>query len=182
MFKTCRQCGELKTTGYFRTYYGGRKGTYTTCRLCEKINSREKYLTSKGSLSEEEDDELSKIHMLWQYQTSLGLRPPRVNKSTKMVASLDELVEVYANRAKALSGLVPVDTAPPPGLAKWLTEELTEEPEYYQEEVYEELSATYRPLLKIDPATLLPVYDDTYKAVLHSILTRFDDYEDTYYN
>ena len=35
--KTCKQCGELKPIEQFRKYYGGRKGTYTTCKTCENI-------------------------------------------------------------------------------------------------------------------------------------------------
>ena len=70
----------------------------------------------------------------------------------------------------------------PAELSRWLTEPLTEEPEYYQDEVYEQLKAKYRPKTKIDKDTMLPIYDDTYKPVLDSILERFDDYEDKYYD
>ena len=38
--KTCKQCGVIKPLEQFRNYYGGRKGTYTVCKSCEKINSR----------------------------------------------------------------------------------------------------------------------------------------------
>ena len=57
-----------------------------------------------------------------------------------------------------------------------------EEPEYYQDEIYEQLKAKFRPKIKIDPDTMLPVYDDTYKPVLDKVLERFDNYEDTYYD
>ena len=70
----------------------------------------------------------------------------------------------------------------PAELSHWLTEPLTEEPEYYQDEVYEQLKAKFRPQTKIDPDTMLPVYDDTYKLVLDKILERFDNYEDAYYD
>ena len=70
----------------------------------------------------------------------------------------------------------------PAELSRWLTESLTEEPEYYQDEVYEQLKTKYRPKTKIDQDTMLPVYDDTYKPILDKILERFDNYEDTYYN
>jgi len=47
--------------------------------------------------------------------------------------------------------------------------------------VYEELQKKYRPILRIDEETMLPVYDDTYRDVLQKILERFDKYEDEYY-
>lgn len=182
--KTCKQCGELKPEEQFRKYYGGRKGTYNTCKLCEKINSREKYLASKEALGDQERIELDKIHQLWQYQTTLGLRPPRGCrlKATPLAESLDDIVNAYAERASAVKATSP-DTIHAPGeLVKWLTEELTEEPEFYQEAIYEDLVARYRPQLKIDTDTMLPVYDDTYRGVLQQILARFDEYEDTYYD
>jgi len=69
----------------------------------------------------------------------------------------------------------------PEELRTWLTAELTREPEYYQDEVYERLREKYRPIKEIDQQTMLPVYDNTYKWVLDKILTRFDEYEDAYY-
>jgi len=36
--KICKQSGETKPLDQFRRYYGGRKGTYKTCKFCEKIN------------------------------------------------------------------------------------------------------------------------------------------------
>ena len=186
-FKQCKQCGELKPQIQFRKYYGGRKGTYNTCKLCEKINSREKYLTSKEaacSMSAVEQDELAKIYKLWKYQVELGLRPPRTTqgKSTPLAESLDEIVDRYAARARATQCVLGTASDAPAELIKWITEPLTEDPEYYQEDVYEELQAKYRPQVKIDQTTMLPVYDDTYRAVLQEILGRFDAYEDEYYN
>ena len=62
--KTCRQCGEIKPLSQFRKYYGGRKGTYKMCKVCERVNSREKYLFAKGdSLRQEEKVELKKIQL-----------------------------------------------------------------------------------------------------------------------
>lgn len=185
--KICKQCGELKPQDQYRKYYGGRKGTYNTCKLCEKINSREKYLAGKeaaGTLTESEHTELYKIYELWEHQMTLGLRPPRFSrgKSTPLSESLDDMLGKYAERAKATVGVVQTDAAAPAELIKWLTEELTEEPEYYQEEVYDALVKKYRPQLKIDTATMLPVYDDTHRDLLQKILTRFDEYEDKYYD
>lgn len=163
--KSCRQCGEIKPIAQYRPYYGGRKGTYTTCKLCEKINSREKYLRSKVELTSDESDELDKIHLLWDAQTKAGLRPPRSNRSRP--ASLDAMIEKYQSAA---------------GPQKWLTEPLTREPEYYQEEVYFALREKYRPILYVDKSTMLPVYDDTHLELLNKIADRFDEYEDTYYD
>lgn len=185
--KTCKQCGELKPIEQFRKYYGGRKGTYTTCKTCEKINSRAKYLTNKGDkCSEAELTELAKIHELWEVQRAAGLQPPRENagRTVPLSESLDDMIGKYKQQAEAVQEVVQAVSAPeiPAELSKWLTEPLTEEPEYYQDEVYEQLKAKYRPKTRIDQATMLPVYDDTYKPVLDKILERFDNYEDAYYN
>ena len=179
--KQCKQCGDLKPLDQYRKYYGGRKGHYNTCKLCEKINSREKYLTAKDALTEEEQAELDKIYKLWDYQTTLGFRPPRKIKATSVADSLDALVDKYATRASAVKEVI-ADTEAPAELIKWLTEELTEEPEYYQEDVYDELTRKYRPQVRIDPATMLPVYDDTHREVLQKIASRFDEYEDRFYD
>jgi hypothetical protein len=185
--KTCKQCGELKPIEQFRKYYGGRKGTYTTCKTCEKINSRAKYLTNKGDkCSEAELTELAKIHELWEVQRAAGLQPPRENagRTVPLSESLDDMIGKYKQQAEAVQEVVQAVSAPevPAELSKWLTEPLTEEPEYYQDEVYEQLKTKYRPKTKIDQDTMLPVYDDTYKPILDKILERFDNYEDTYYN
>ena len=58
MTKTCKQCGVIKPLEQFRNYYGGRKGTYTICKTCEKINSRVKYLEGKSELNDKEKAEL----------------------------------------------------------------------------------------------------------------------------
>lgn len=185
--KTCKQCGELKPIEQFRKYYGGRKGTYTICKTCEKINSRAKYLVAKGdALSSTEEVELDKIHELWNAQRLAGLQPPREGAGRKVpiTESLDDMIDKYKQQAEVVQEVVQAVGTPgiPAELGKWLTEPLTEEPEYYQDEVYEQLRAKYRPKTKIDPDTMLPMYDDTYLPVLEKILSRFDDYEDKYYD
>lgn len=184
MTKVCKQCDELKPLEQYRKYYGGRKGTYNTCKLCEKINSREKYLAGKESLADAEQIELNKIYELWEHQMALGLRPPRFarGRSTPLAESLDDMVDKYAARAKITASIVSIDTQAPAELLKWLTEELTEEPEFYQEEVYETLQKKYRPQIRIDTVSMLPVYDDTHRSLLQKILARFDEYEDNYYD
>lgn len=185
--KTCKQCGELKPIEQFRKYYGGRKGTYTTCKTCEKINSRAKYLTNKGDkCNEVERTELAKIHALWDAQRAAGLQPPRESTGRKvpLSESLDDMISKYTQQAEVVQEVVQAVKVPdiPAELSRWLTEPLTEEPEYYQDEVYEQLKAKFRPQTKIDPDTMLPVYDDTYKLVLDKVLERFDNYEDAYYD
>lgn len=184
MFKNCKQCGELKPATQYRKYYGGRKGSYNTCKFCEKVNSREKYLSHKENPTPEDLQELEKIYVLWKHQAALGLTPPKVaqGRSVPLADSLDSLIDTYAQRVTELAPITHGNTAPPAELIKWLTEELTEEPDYYLDEVYEELQAKYRPQLRIDPATLLPVYDDTYRETLQQIIARFDAYEDSYYD
>lgn len=182
--KQCRQCGEIKPIEQFRKYYGGRKGTYNICRSCEKINSRAKYLRAKGEcMNYEEEAELSKIEALYDAQRACGLQPPSrsTGRSTKLADNLDSMIANYkamANKtAEHSSTLSPL----PPELRKWLSAELTEDPDYYLDEVYEDLKATFRPMLRVDTETMMPVYDDTYKDALEAILKRFNEYEDRYY-
>lgn len=176
----CKQCGELKPTTQFRRYYNGRRGLYKTCKTCEKINSREKYLRAKEVLSEAEEQELSKIHELYDAQRAAGFQPPRTKaeRTAPLTESLDDMISKYKARVPAAST---PDAPVPAELQKWLTETLFEEPEYYQDTIYEALKEKYRPVLKIDQATMLPVYDDTYASVLEAIADRFDTYEDEYY-
>lgn len=181
--KICKQCGELKPIDQFRKYYGGRKGTYKTCKLCEKINARCKYLRAKGDLnrSAAEHEELLKIYRLYEAQRAVGLQPPReqAGRNTPIVDSLDDMISVYTSQLEK-THTKSVDA--PAELQIWLRCELTEEPDYYLDEVYEELKEKYRPLLCIDQAVMQPVYDDTHKETLDAILSRFYEYEDTYYD
>lgn len=182
--KQCRQCGEIKPLENFRKYYGGRKGTYTTCRQCEKINSRAKYLRAKGEMMNyEEEAELSKIEQLYDAQRACGLQPPsRSNgRSTKLVDDLDGMIATYKGMANQVSERIDNVSPLPPELRKWLSADLIEDPDFYLDEIYEDLKSKFRPVVRIDQATMMPVYDDTYKETLDAILARFNDYEEKYY-
>lgn len=178
--KTCKQCGELKPIEQFRKYYGGRKGHYNTCKLCEKINARYKYLRNKGdSMTFEEGAELDKIERLYEAQRNAGLRPPNIGESkAPLVDSLDDMIAKYSAPPTVPSDM---QLEGPHDLTVWLTCELTEEPDYYLDEVYESLKAKYRPTRHIDSSTMQPVYDDTYKDTLDKILGRFYEYETKYW-
>lgn len=188
--KRCKQCGDLKPIEQFRKYYGGRKGTYNTCKACEKINARAKYLRRKDAeshdgLSSIEVIEIEKINKLYELQRAAGLQPPNsdLGRSKPIADSLDDMIAKY----KDMSTLASVDAGAhkqpvPAEIQMWMTEALTEEPEYYLDEIYEDLKAKYRPQLCIDTATMQPVYDDTYKEALDQVLTRFYEYEETYWD
>ena len=183
--KTCKQCGELKPISQYRQYYGGRRGTYTMCKDCERINSREKYLTSKGDArTEAEEAELRQIHRLYECQLAVGLQPPvKQGRRKPLTDDLDSMIRKYtAIRDTEEAAPVTIDTAAPYELTRWLTEPLTKDPDYYLDEVYEDLTAKYRPAKGINRSTMMPVYDDTYKDVLDRILERFNEYEDSYYD
>ena len=183
--KTCKQCGELKPISQYRKYYGGRKGSYTICKACEKINSRAKYLTNKGErMNYEEEAELDQIHALWDAQREAGLLPPRIGggRSVPLTDNLDEMILKYKATQRAVATEPTAYTWVPNELSKWLVCELTLEPDEYLDGTYEQLKEKFRPVLRIDPATMLPVYDDTYKDVLDKILERFNAYEDEYYS
>lgn len=191
--KTCKQCGELKPIEQFRKYYGGRKGHYNTCKVCEKINARYKYLKSKGeSIDYTEESELCKIEKLYEVQRQAGLQPPRrdAERNKPLVDSLDDMIAKY-KFAESRIVPVPVGVQPiagsvgsfvPAELQMWLKCDLTEEPDYYLDEVYEELKAKYRPQLRINQVTLQPEHDDSYKVVLDQILERFYKYEEVYWD
>lgn len=183
--KICKQCGELKPIEQFRRYYGGRTGTYRTCKLCEKINARYKYLRGKATasiLSGTEQVEHDKIEALYEAQRQAGLQPPRkeAERNKPLVDSLDDMINKY-NSTKSADASADKPAAPAE-LQQWLTIELKEEPDYYLDEVYEELKSKYRPTLSINQDTMQPVYDDTYKDTLDKILERFYEYEDAYYD
>lgn len=183
--KLCKQCGELKPLEWFRRYYGGRKGTYTVCKNCEKINARAKYLRRKGDeISDVEATELDKIERLYEAQRAAGLQPPKSDqgRSKPVVDNLDDMINKYTDMAIMQTVDAGRDVPPVPAdLQKWLTEQLTEEPDYYLDEIYEELKKIYRPLLCVTKDRQ-PVYDDTYKDVLEQILTRFYEYEESYWD
>lgn len=183
--KTCKQCGELKPISQFRKYYGGRKGHYKMCKACERINSREKYLTAKGeSMDWQEEAELDKIHKLWEYQRSLGLQPPtKQARKASLSNDLDGMLDKYKGMAEQVTSTtddLQVHDVPSE-LLGWLVAPLTLEPDEYIDDVYERLVETYRPCIGIDKSTMMPMYDNKYKAVLDKILERFTDYEDSYY-
>lgn len=170
MTKQCKQCGSILPISSFRSYYGGRAGTYTKCKTCEKINSREKYLRKKGeACSAQELEELEKIRALYELQASRGFSPPRVTKQERPVDTVDALINSYSK----------LDV--PEELHKWLTCELTLAPEHYIDDVYDSLLRQYAPLKRVEEGTYTRVYDETHKAVLDKILDRFYDYEDSYY-
>lgn len=140
--KVCKQCGLQKDDKAFRPLYG-RPGTYNVCYECERINSRRKYLLRKAELTASESAELQSIEDLYARQRSMGLRPPHRRYSTKAVVS--NVVDTYNAEAQ-----------------KWLTAELTEEPEYYIDKVFETLRGAD-------------------KELRSKVLDRFYEYEDQYY-
>ncbi len=184
--KTCKQCGELKPISRYRKYYGGRRGTYKVCLDCERINSREKYLSSKEMRTAEEEIELTQINKLYECQRAIGLQPPVKHGGRKpLAADLSSMIQKYSDMAPKIANETPHITAAiasaPYELARWLTEPLDKDPDYYLDEVYESLKDAYRPCTGINRDTMMPEYDNTYKDVLERILDRFNDYEDSYY-
>ena len=182
-YKPCKQCGVIKPLEQFRNYYGGRKGTYTICKTCEKINSRVKYLEGKSELNDKEKAELHSIYLLWETQRTLGYQPPRttVRGQKPVVDTVLEMMDTYKERSQLLGSVAEEALTAPPDLLRWLTEELTEDPDYYLNDIYDGLKETYRPILRIDERAMMPVYDENYSGILDKILERFYKYEDDYY-
>lgn len=81
--QSCKRCGEAKPLPQFRKYYGNRKGHYTYCLECERIETRRKYLAGKKLLTPDELYELQTIENLYDARAKRGLSVPnrRPNKS-----------------------------------------------------------------------------------------------------
>lgn len=168
----CKQCGEWLPNSKFRKYYH-REGASRLCLKCEKINSRAKYLERKGDkATDSEIAELSKIHQLYEHQRAAGLNPPKRRRALQdSLDEVDALISRYQDAA----------TTVPEALQRWLTCELSLEPDYYLDEVYDELVKAFRPAIGFDKQKLQPVYDETHADTLNKILERFNAYEDKYY-
>lgn len=187
--KICQQCGELRPENTYRQYYGmGRKGKYKTCKICEKVNNRHKYLTRKASsevltdgmatahigLSVAESQELQKIEQLYELQRERGLKPPGSREEVPI--DLDALIAQQQAELDRVPDEVPTHT--PPVLLDWLERDLTQFSEETLEETLDNLIAAYRPQIGFNE-DLTPTYDNTYRDVLNTIQRRFEDYIDT---
>lgn len=195
--KRCVQCGLLKDVQEFRLYTYSRRrntsGRYRLCKDCEAINSRyvrakRLVFTATPELKQSESyatalETIEKTEQLYILLRSKNLRVPEKKHQEESV--LDKLLEFHS--APSTVNTVVTETkeeALPSELASWLSAEIDDwleqdiSPEYLQETVYESLKAKYRPQTGIDRETFIPLYDDTYKDALNSILRKFDDYEE----
>jgi hypothetical protein len=167
----------VKNPTQFRQYYGGRKGYYKRCKVCEKVNNRWKYLSNKSDsdkeLTEAESNELSQIMQLFDLLERRGLEPPTA------AANRFDLAAEIARQQRLLENDVEVHPDNlPPELTSWLNRDLEGMTPEHLEEVYDDLQAKYRPRIGFD-AQLRPLHDDTYRKVLIEILARFDEHEDS---
>lgn len=174
----CKQCGEAKaaTDENFRRYYAGRKGRYKTCKACESINNRYKYLLAKQEPTESEVNEMQRIAKLYDLLQQRGLNVPNIGEGRRVSVEpvLDELLTKNAQIVETMQrvGELPKHEEPqidevPEELQKWLTDELGDNtPEHLIDTVYEDLREKY---LK------------THKPVLEKILSRFYEYEDEWH-
>jgi len=184
-FSKCKQCGKELPIESFRKYYNGSNNHYKYCKTCEQLNTKEKNLRRKKAnkgLNDEQEKELTSIYKLWDAQRALGLKPPKIKSSSQKISELivSEL-ETMTNKYLKVQELnktygykVPYD------LCLWLIDDLVNEPDYYLNNVYDNLVDTYKPVKCISDETHLPVYDDTHAAVLSDILDRFYKYDDDY--
>jgi len=119
------------------------------------------------------------IQELYNVQRSQGLKPPGAaeTESIDIVAALAR----QQAQAKDVVSAAPPDTIPH-DLQHWLTVDLEAFKPDDLEQVSSELLAKYKKPTGVDPVTLAPIYDDTFRDVLNEILKRFDDYEDAYYD
>jgi hypothetical protein len=185
--KRCQQCGEHRNLDQFRQYYNRNKtkkeaAFYKTCKVCESINQRHKYLTSKlnkGTITEAETDERNIIEELYETLRAAGLKPPAKKQESNVVNLVQEMMDKRRAdiEAKKEAG---IDGDTPQELLEWLTKDLSGYDPEELERVSERLERTYRPQIGLDPETSLPVHDDKYRGILLNIQERFDEYEDSY--
>lgn len=88
--QTCKRCGEAKPLSQFRKYYGNRKGHYTYCLECERIETRRKYLAGKSTLTTEELNELETIEKLYDARAKHGLNSPNRRSGKSKVQTIVE--------------------------------------------------------------------------------------------
>ena len=89
--KMCSYCGQEKSLDDFRDYYDGRKGKYTFCKECERIESRRKYLMRRGdACTPEQKQELEDIAALYKARAAHGLNAPGLKRPKVTVADLVE--------------------------------------------------------------------------------------------
>jgi hypothetical protein len=184
--KKCQQCGEYRQLEEFRKYYNktqkSKKSHYKTCKICESINQRYKYLGRKKELNESEIVERTNIDDMYDILRDAGLQPPTKKSDPNTVPNLvaDIVSKRKADLERREDADVELDT--PDELVEWLTTELSPRTPEELEEVSDRLWRTYRPKVGVDEAdNYKPMYDDTYRDILNQIQTRFDEYEDEFY-
>lgn len=93
--KTCKRCGRERHISEFRPYYG-KPGTYSYCKICEKIEQRRKYLVGKEQLSEDEAAELQKINVLYDRHQAAGRQVPVRRPRQGINDLLDDMLDAPA--------------------------------------------------------------------------------------
>lgn len=92
--KICKRCGREQGVDQFRNYYGGRSGSYSFCKTCERIDQRRKYLVSKrDDLAPCEAEELNKINELYEMRRAAGLKVPGTRAVGGVTSIVDSMLE-----------------------------------------------------------------------------------------
>jgi hypothetical protein len=185
--KKCKQCGTIKSENLFREYYGrgAQKGTrtgnrYKTCKDCETVNSRLKYLLKKDILTESEQLDVDNIYELYTLLRAAGLRPPTDEKKEKPVATLITDMIAAASSIQPVVKVVLDDGEVPDELQTWLTKSFEgQDPEAIEEEL-EDLEDKYRPLV-ISHGSQIPVRDHKYESIFIDLDRKLEDYKAVYY-
>lgn len=107
IMKICKQCGLEQPVSNFRPYGGGRKGIYSSCKTCEKLNGRRKYLSHKSVKTKEDENELQKLDYLYDLQRAAGLAPPIKRSSADTyipaITLINEQIEWYKQKEREAS-------------------------------------------------------------------------------
>lgn len=183
--KACKQCGRMLEMDNFRKYVPRGTGKYTTtvgrhtiCMECERFNQTINNTYKRDTRSPEQEQLLEQAKALYKTLADRGLEPKGRYAADVLGISQTKVVDTTASYINMLMQ-EPVVAAAPSDLDQWLTCDLTEEPDYY-EQVLNDLMGKYRPCKGVDASGQL-VYDDTHKETLNEIIDRFSAYEDEYW-
>lgn len=100
--KTCSRCGVDKPLDNFRSYYGGRKGTYKYCKECERIESRRRYLVGLGGKATlEQAKTLAAIERLYDIRAERGLDVPGRTRADAPISTDDLVAQLLATESNS---------------------------------------------------------------------------------
>ena len=202
--KKCKQCGRVLHKSNFRKYASRksesstrrtRVAENTVCLDCESFNLAATRLFKQKEKTPAQEEKLAKIADAYKALYNRGLQPIGayakhvlgLSVGRSNVANSTNNVDSYLAFVDGMVSAAPVDEEIVRELKGWITKELTEEPDYYNNHVYGELRVRCR----VDELTRREAEEAErtgrpfeikacYKELLDAVLERFCAYEDNY--